>query len=81
MADSRRKSSVFHHSSAAKQNEQNRKASHSARRICAERFVGLGFAVLVFILWDGKGGVFFKPIAVTGHFKSSQPGPSQNRPR
>jgi hypothetical protein len=40
---------------------QNRKASHSARRFCGRRFVGLGFALLIFVPFPGNGGVVFEP--------------------
>jgi len=35
-------------------------SEHSARRFCGQRFVGLGFGLLVFILFSGNGGVVFE---------------------
>jgi hypothetical protein len=41
-----------------------------ARRFRGRRFVGLGFALLVFLLFAGDGGMVFKPITVTGRLKT-----------
>jgi hypothetical protein len=41
-------------------------ASHSSRRFCGRRFVGLGFGFFVFILFPGNGGVVFEPVTPTG---------------
>src|ERR1035441_1528734 len=41
-------------------------ASHSARRFCGRRFVGLGFAFLVFVLFAGDGSVVFEPVTAPG---------------
>jgi hypothetical protein len=42
-------------------------ASHSARRFCGRRFVGLGFDLFVFILFSGNGGVVFESVTAPGH--------------
>jgi len=47
--------------------KRNPLTSHSARRFCGRRFVGLGFELLAFILFSGDGGMVFEPIAPPGN--------------
>jgi len=61
-ADSQRKSSVFHNRKQRDKTSRTGIASHSARRFCGQRFVGLGFGLFVFILFSDNGGVVFEPI-------------------